>query len=83
MRDLLHVDDLVDLIDDQLARPDALGGALVNVGGGRECSLSLRETTALCRELTGNEVADAASADATGPATSAIYITDCVAAVRA
>ena len=27
-----------------------------NVGGGREASLSLRETTELCRELTGNSV---------------------------
>ena len=31
-------------------------GATANVGGGRECSLSLLETTELCRELTGNEL---------------------------
>ena len=28
----------------------------MNAGGGRECSLSLLETTAICRRLTGNEV---------------------------
>ena len=31
-------------------------GVTANVGGGRECSLSLLETTEICRELTGNEV---------------------------
>jgi CDP-paratose 2-epimerase len=56
VRDLLHVDDLVDLIDEQLGDFDAWFGTTVNVGGGAECSLSLAETTAICRELTGNEV---------------------------
>ena len=56
MRDLLHVEDLVDLVERQLLDPDAWDGRTVNVGGGRECSLSLLETTAICRELTGNEV---------------------------
>ena len=56
VRDLIHVDDVVELIDLQLAAPDQWGGRLVNVGGGREISLSLAETTALCRELTGQEV---------------------------
>ena len=36
----------------------------MNVGGGRERSLSLRETTELCRELTGNAVAVERSPDA-------------------
>ena len=35
------------------AIPSAGTGATVNVGGGRECSLSLRETTELCRQITG------------------------------
>jgi CDP-paratose 2-epimerase len=52
----LHVQDLVELVEDQLARPDHWAGVTVNVGGGRECSLSLMETTAICRELTGNHV---------------------------
>ena len=56
VRDLLHVDDLCDLILEQLADPSAWDGATVNVGGGVEGSLSLRETTELCRELTGNSV---------------------------
>jgi CDP-paratose 2-epimerase len=56
VRDLLFIDDLVDLIEEQLVRPDNWTGFNGNVGGGRECSLSLLETTNLCRELTGNEV---------------------------
>ncbi len=56
VRDLLHVEDLVDLVERQLLEPEVWDGRTVNVGGGRECSLSLRETTAICRELTGNEV---------------------------
>ena len=47
VRDLLHVDDLLDLVDEQLGDPDRWAGATVNVGGGRACSLSLLETTEL------------------------------------
>jgi CDP-paratose 2-epimerase len=56
VRDLLHVEDLVDLAERQLLDRDAWDGRTVNVGGGRECSLSLLETTAICQELSGNEV---------------------------
>lgn len=56
VRDLLHIDDLVELISEQLLDPGGWDGRTVNVGGGAERSLSLHETTALCRELTGNEV---------------------------
>jgi len=56
VRDLLHVEDLVDLVERQLLAPQEWDGRTVNVGGGRECSLSLRETTAICQRLTGNEV---------------------------
>ena len=56
VRDLLHVEDLVDLVERQLLDREAWDGCTVNVGGGRECSLSLLETTEICRRLTGNEV---------------------------
>ena len=41
VRDLLHIDDLVELIDEQLTDPERWNGFVGNVGGGRECSLSL------------------------------------------
>ena len=56
VRDLLHVDDLSTWSTEQLGDPERWSGRHANVGGGREGSLSLLETTALCRELTGNEV---------------------------
>ena len=56
VRDVLHIDDLCDLILEQLAGPEGWHGATVNVGGGVEGSLSLLETTAICRELTGKDV---------------------------
>ncbi len=56
VRDLLHVSDLTQLVDDQLQRPGHWDGVVANVGGGREVSLSLKEATAICRELSGREV---------------------------
>jgi CDP-paratose 2-epimerase len=56
VRDLLHVEDLIDLVERQLLDRDRWDGHTVNVGGGRECSLSLLETTEICRRLSGNEV---------------------------
>ncbi|MDX6665003.1 MAG: CDP-paratose 2-epimerase, partial [Solirubrobacteraceae bacterium] len=55
VRDLLHVADLVDLVERQLVDREAWDGQVVNVGGGREGSLSLLEASALCAELTGRE----------------------------
>lgn len=76
VRDLLHVEDLVELIDDQLARPDHWAGATMNVGGGVDCSLSLAETTELCREITGSEV-PVRDAGEDRPGDIPIYISDC------
>ena len=76
VRDLIHIDDLVDLLDDQLQRPEHWDGVVANVGGGRECSLSLVETTALCRELTGREVPIAAAGE-DRPGDIPVYIGDC------
>lgn len=56
VRDLIHIDDLVELVDGQLRDPDHWDGLTINVGGGAERSLSLLETTEICRRLTGNEV---------------------------
>jgi CDP-paratose 2-epimerase len=76
VRDLLHVEDLVDLVERQLFDPGAWDGRTVNVGGGRECSLSLLETTEICRELTGNEIPIGVVAK-TRTGDVPIYISDC------
>ncbi|KJU82791.1 nucleoside-diphosphate-sugar epimerase [Candidatus Magnetobacterium bavaricum] len=56
VRDILHVDDLCDLIDIQIRNIDLHVGQMYNVGGGRAISLSLRELTSLCQRFTGNSV---------------------------
>jgi CDP-paratose 2-epimerase len=76
VRDLLAIDDLVDLLDEQLTDPGRWAGFVGNVGGGRPCSLSLVETTVLCRELTGNDVPIRGSEE-TRPGDVPIYISDC------
>jgi CDP-paratose 2-epimerase len=81
VRDLLHVADLAALIDDQLVRPDRWAGAIVNVGGGAQGSLSLCETTALCEEITGNRLTVTADPE-TRAGDVRIYISDCAALSR-
>jgi CDP-paratose 2-epimerase len=76
VRDLLHVDDLIGLIDRQLMDPDRWTGVTVNVGGGVECSLSLQETTEICRELTGRELP--IGSESTGwHGDIAVFVSDC------
>jgi CDP-paratose 2-epimerase len=76
VRDLLHVDDLADLIDAQLQRPEEWTGFVGNVGGGREHSLSLLETTELCRDLTGSRVPVRAVPEER-PGDVPLYLSDC------
>jgi CDP-paratose 2-epimerase len=76
VRDLLHVEDLVELIARQLDDPEHWSGITVNVGGGRDCSLSLAETTVLCRQISGREVPIGAD-PASRPGDVPIYLSDC------
>jgi CDP-paratose 2-epimerase len=57
VRDILHVRDLFNLIDHQLAHFDKLNGSLFNVGGGLDISVSLAELTLLCQQATGKKIA--------------------------
>jgi CDP-paratose 2-epimerase len=75
VRDLLHVDDLFDLVVTELARIDTTAGRTFNVGGGPGNALSLLEMTALCRELTGNSP-PIGREEETRPGDVRIYITD-------
>lgn len=56
MRDVMHADDLLDLIDLQIQRPDLFNGKIVNAGGGLDCSFSLQELTKWCELITGNSI---------------------------
>ena len=56
VRDILHVDDLVALVERQLKVLPSARGEIYNVGGGRAFSVSLLELTELCRRATGKTV---------------------------
>lgn len=75
VRDVLHIEDLIDLVVHQMENLDTLNGAVLNVGGGRKCSTSLVELTRLCAEKTGNEVSITAVPETTD-ADIPIYLTD-------
>jgi len=76
VRDLLHVEDLVELLDEQLGDPGRWDGVTANVGGGRECCLSLAETTELCAELTGRRL-ELGVVPETRPGDVPSYVSDC------
>jgi CDP-paratose 2-epimerase len=76
VRDLLHVDDLAALVEEQLLDPERWDGVVANVGGGREGSLSLLETTRICQELSETEVPITPAAQER-PGDVPIYISDC------
>jgi CDP-paratose 2-epimerase len=75
VRDVLHIDDLSDLILLQINRFDEFNGEIFNVGGGLKNSASLQEMTALCREITG-ETIPLGSVTRTRPNDLIWYITD-------
>jgi len=75
VRDLLHPEDLFELLQRQMAAIDAHRGAVFNVGGGVAGSTSLCEWTALCRELTGHDAAPAGEAE-TSPVDVPWYVSD-------
>jgi CDP-paratose 2-epimerase len=76
VRDLIHIDDLTALIQEQLAEIERWDGLTLNVGGGAERSLSLLETTEICRELTGNEV-EIGSEPETRQGDVPLFVSDC------
>jgi len=76
VRDVLHVDDLADLVMEQLEDFPRWDGWLGNVSGGAGNSASLLELTRLCEDITGRKAAISSSAD-TRPADLRIFIGDC------
>jgi len=56
VRDLLHIDDLIHLVEKQIESSDCHRGTSFNVGGGPEGAVSLLELTRICQEITGNSV---------------------------
>jgi CDP-paratose 2-epimerase len=76
VRDVLHVDDLYDLIVRQLNGLDEFSGGLFNVGGGMANSLSLRELTSMSQKLSGRKIEIGRIAE-TRDADIPFYVSDC------
>jgi len=76
VRDMLHIDDLFDVVDRQLHHIEKFDGQIFNIGGGRNVSASLQELTHYCREITGNTIHIDSVAE-TRQADIRIYISDC------
>lgn len=75
VRDILHIDDLLRLIDMQLHSINRFTGQIFNAGGGLNNSLSLIEMTELCQEITGNKI-DIDAVSENRPADLKAYISD-------
>jgi len=56
VRDILHVEDLFQLIILQLQQPSLFQEGVFNIGGGKDYSISLYELTELCQSIAGSSV---------------------------
>lgn len=81
VRDVMHVQDLVDLLMLQIDCLDELSGKTFNVGGGVTNSFSLAELTTMCQEVTGRSI-DVGSVPDTRTADVRIFVTDCRGVLR-
>jgi CDP-paratose 2-epimerase len=75
VRDVLHVADLYSLIREQIAKIEIHTGKIYNVGGGADCSVSLKELTQKCAQRAGQRLA-LVSRPATDPVDIPFYVTD-------
>ena len=75
VRDILHIDDLINLIDLQIHQTQKFDGKIFNAGGGLLSSVSLLEMTSLCEKITGNKI-KIDSETKNRPADLRIFITD-------
>jgi CDP-paratose 2-epimerase len=75
VRDVLHVEDLYDLINRQIINLARYDGAVYNVGGGRAGSVSLLELTHMCGERAGRSI-PIGSTPETSAADVPFYVTD-------
>ncbi len=56
VRDILHIKDLFYLLDIQINNFKDYNGKTFNIGGGVDVSISLKELTEICENVTGNKI---------------------------
>ncbi len=81
VRDVLHVDDLLRLVDYQLHNIQKINRETFNIGGGTDKSVSLSELTQLCEKVTGNKIKIKKEKE-NRQADIRIYISDCTKAKK-
>lgn len=75
VRDILHIDDLIELVDIQIHNINKFTNKVFNAGGGIKSSASLLEMSKICEEITGNKI-EIQSIVENRPADLRVYITD-------
>ena len=56
VRDVLHIDDLCDLIFIQIKKFKKINNKTFNVGGGKKSNISLKNLTHICQKVTGEKI---------------------------
>ena len=56
IRDVIHIDDLCEIILKQIKNFNKIKNITFNIGGGKKNSISLKSLTHKCRKITGNEI---------------------------
>ena len=56
VRDILHVEDLCELINEQIKKINKVNNSIFNVGGGLKNSISLKQLSKKCEEITQNKI---------------------------
>ncbi|MBT8270656.1 MAG: GDP-mannose 4,6-dehydratase, partial [Bacteroidia bacterium] len=75
VRDMLHIEDLIRLVDMQIHEMEKFSGKIYNAGGGLDVSASLLEMTKICEKITGNTI-QIGKEEETRPADLRVYISD-------
>ncbi|NCC53077.1 MAG: NAD-dependent epimerase/dehydratase family protein [Spartobacteria bacterium] len=75
IRDVLHVEDLCDLVVLQLQDSERWKGDIYNVGGGLENAVSIRELNRMCSEISGRQPGISEKPD-TSPLDVRMYVSD-------
>jgi len=82
VRDVVHIDDVRDLVLSLVGKWEAGSGKRLNAGGGYSVSASLLEATSICQEITGRKLKLGKVTD-THPTDVRIYLTDHAALTKA
>ena len=56
VRDVIHIEDVCQLIELQIKKINKIYNLTMNVGGGKKNSISLKKLTKLCEKITSNKI---------------------------